>query len=90
MPDAVKEYVINKNVINLRRLQTQTFTYYKDDMAKCDVNNKLKISKVYDLLMSNMANKVKRVQYKKIENKEDSNLEKYEEKFDYLVATGID
>lgn len=45
--------------------------------------------KVYDLLISNMSNKVKRVMFKRIENKNDSNLEKYEEEFDYLVASGI-
>ena len=36
-----------------------------------------------------MSNKVKRVMFKRIENKNDSNLEKYEEEFDYLVASGI-
>ncbi len=36
-----------------------------------------------------MANKVKRIQYKKIENKDDTNLETYEDEFDYLIASGI-
>lgn len=89
LPDAVIEYVINKNVFKTREVHSQTFNYYKDDCSRYDLEHKLKISKVYDLLISNMSNKVKRVMFKRIENKNDSNLEKYEEEFDYLVASGI-
>ncbi|MGM9971956.1 MAG: ATP-binding protein [Anaeroplasmataceae bacterium] len=89
LPDAVIEYVLNRNVFKTREVHSQIFTYYKDDCSKYDLEHKLKISKVYDLLISNMANKVKRVMFKRIENKDDSNLEKYEEEFDYLVASGV-
>ena len=89
LPDAVTEYVINNNVMRTRTVQEQTFTYYRDDCAKYDLNHSLRISKVYDMLISNMSNKVKRVIFKKIENKDDSNLSKYEEEFDYLVAAGV-
>lgn len=53
------------------------------------MNNKLKISKIYDLLLSNMTNKVKRIVFKKIENKVNANLAMYEDEFDYLVASGV-
>lgn len=89
LPDAVTEYVLNRNVFKTREVHSQTFTYYKDDCSKYDLEHKLKISRVYDLLMSNMVNKVKRVIFKKIENKDDSNFDKYEEEFNYLVAAGI-
>ncbi len=89
LPDAVTEYVINRNVIKTRNVQSQIFTYYKDDCSKYDIEHKLKISKIYDMLISNMANKVKRIIFKKIENIDDSNLEKYEDEFDYLVASGV-
>lgn len=89
LPDSVIEYVNNNNVIKARTIQTQTMTYYKDDCAKYDQDHKLKIRKIYDILLSNMVNKVKRIQFKKIENKDDSNLEKYEDEFDYLVASGV-
>lgn len=36
-----------------------------------------------------MSNKVKRIQFKSIENKKSANLEKYEDEFDYLVAVGV-
>ena len=89
LPDAVTEYVINNNVIETRKVHTLTFSYYKDDCAKYDIEHKLKISKIYDMLISNMENKVKRVIFKKIENKDDSNLAKYEDEFDYLIAAGV-
>lgn len=89
LPDAVTEYVLNRNVYRAREVQAQTFAYYRDDCSKYDLEHKLKISKVYGLLMSNMENKVKRIVYNKIEGKTNSNLEKYEEEFDYLVASGV-
>ena len=89
LPDSVTEYVVNRNVFKTREVQSQTYTYYKDDASKYDMEHKLKISKVYDLLISNMGNKVKRIMFKRIENKDDSNLEKYEEEFDYLSASGV-
>lgn len=89
LPDAVNQYVINKNVMKTRNIQTQIFTYYKDDCAKYDVDRKLKISKVYDLMISYMSNKVKRIQFKNIENKESATLSKYEDEFDYLIASGV-
>ncbi len=89
LPDAVTEYVINRNVMRTRSIQSQIYTYYKDDCAKYDTDHKLKIGRIYDMLMSNMQNKVKRIQFKKIEGKENSNIEKYEDEFDYLVASGV-
>lgn len=89
LPDAVTEYVINRNVFNTREVQTQTFKYYRDDCSKYDLEHKLKISKIYDLLLSNMANKVKRIVFKKIEDKQNANLGKYEDELDYLVAAGV-
>ncbi len=89
LPDAVSEYVINRNVMKTRNIQTQTFNYYKDDCAKYDAEHKLRIAKIYDLLVSNMQNKVKRLQYKKIENVNDANLAKYEDEIEYLLASGV-
>ncbi len=89
LPDAVTEYVINRNVMRTRNVQTQTFNYYKEDCAKYDAEHKLRIARIYDLLVSNMQNKVKRLQYKKIENVSDANLAKYEDEVEYLLASGV-
>ncbi len=89
LPDPIKEFVLNRNVSKMRNIQSEIFTYYKDDCSKYDLEHKLKVSRVYELLSSNMANKVKRIKFKSIEEKNDSNLEKYEDEFDYLFDSGI-
>ncbi len=89
LPDAVKEYVLNRNVSKTRQVHFETYGFYKDDCSKYDDEHKLKIRRIYDLLSSNMANKVKRIMFKSIENIDDSNLEKYEDEFDYLFDSGI-
>ena len=89
LPDAVVEYVKNKNVSKARTVHSETFGYYKDDCSKYDEENNLNIRRIYDLMSSYMANKVKRIQFKAIENKEDSNLDAYESEFDYLFDSGI-
>lgn len=89
LPDAVNEYIINQNVSKMRQVQNEIHTYYKDDCSKYDEEHNLKIRRIFDLLPSNMANKVKRIQFKSIEGKDDSNLDKYEDEFDYLFDSGI-
>ena len=89
LPDAVTEYVINKNVAKTRAVQNEIYGYYKDDCSKYDLEHKLKIRKIYEMIISNMENNVKRVQYKKIEDKENANLSKYQDEFEYLIAAGV-
>ena len=89
LPDAVEQYVNNRNVSEMRRVHDEIYGYYNDDCSKYDEEHTLKIKRIYSLLSSNMANKVKRIQFKKIEGKDDSNLEKYEDEFDYLFDSGI-
>ena len=89
LPDAVIQYVNNRNVSEMRRVHSEIYGFYTDDCSKYDEEHKLKIKRIYNLLSSNMANKVKRIQFKKIEDKDDSNLEKYEDEFDYLFDSGI-
>ncbi len=89
LPDAVTQYVVNRNVSEMRRIQSEIFGYYKDDCSKYDEQHKLKIRKIYDYVASNMTNKVKRIQFKTIEGIDDSNLSKYEDEFDYLFDSGI-
>src|SRR5574344_539288 len=74
LPDAVIEYVINRNVKAMRKIQNETIQYYRDDCSQYDLEHKLKIFKVYDMLQSNMGNKVKRIQFKKIDNALNANL----------------
>lgn len=89
LPDAVKEYVLNKDVKATRRVQTYVYSHYQDDAARYQENTKLKIAKIYEDMVSNMSNKVKRVNFKAIENKVNSSFEKYQDEFEYLVSAGV-
>ena len=44
---------------------------------------------IYDSLPSYMENKVKRIQFKKIENIRNANLIDYEDEFEYLINSGV-
>ena len=88
LPDAVKEFVVNKNIAEMRKVHSTTYTYYKDDASKYDAEHSLKIARIYDLMISFMENKVRRIQANKI-NGDRCTLEKYEDEFDYLVSSGI-
>ena len=88
LPDSVKEMVLSKNILKVRENQNLTFSYYKDDASQYDDEHSLKIKRIYDMMPSYMLNKVKRIQFKQIENKEDSNLYKYKDEFDYLINSG--
>lgn len=89
LPDAIVEYVEKRNVSSMRNIQNDIFNYYKDDCSKYDKEHKLKIRRIYDLLPAYMTNKVKRIKFKSLEGKDDSNLENYEDEFDYLFDSGI-
>ena len=89
LPDAVKAYVETKNVYNIRTVQNNTYKYYCEDASKYDKENSLKTRRIYEYLSSNIENKVKRIQFSKIENDTNSKFKKYENEFDYLICSGI-
>ena len=89
LPDSIKAFADKENVYEVRNNQTITYDYYKDDAAQYDEEHNLKIRRIYDSLPSYMENKVKRIQYKKIELKEDTKYVNYQDEFDYLIHSGI-
>ncbi len=89
MPDAVKTFVETKNVTKIREIQKDIINFYSEDASKYDKQNKLVIKRIYDMIPSNIENKVKRVQFKKIENKDDVRYTKYVNEFEYLIFSGI-
>lgn len=88
LPDSVNAF-FEGNVQKLRKIQNDTYNYYKDDASKYDFEHNLKIRTIYDYLPSYMENKVKRVLFNKVENKINSNLKTYKDEFDYLISSGI-
>lgn len=89
MPDAVKSFVETKNVSKIREIQKDIINFYSEDASKYDKNHKLVIKRIYNMIPSNIENKVKRIQYKKIENIDDVRYTKYVDEFEYLISSGI-
>lgn len=89
LPDAVNSYLEEKNIQSVREIQKEIHDYYAADASKYDVENKLKIRRVYDLIPSNMENKKKRVIAQKIENKKGKTFNDYCDEFEYLISAGI-
>ncbi len=89
MPEAVKSFIETKNIFKIREVQNNIIDYYALDASKYDKENKLKIKRIYEMIPSNIENKVKRIQYKKIENIDDVRYSRYIEEFDYLISSGV-
>lgn len=88
LPECVKIYVEEKNVTKIKGIQELTYKFYLNDASKYDVNNKLKIKKIYSMILSYMQNKVKRFQISKINSKKEK-FSKYIDEFDYLINSGV-
>lgn len=89
MPDAVKTFVETKNVFKIREVQKDILSFYAEGASKYDKENKLVIKRIYEMIPSNIENKVKRIQYKNIENIADVRYTKYADEFEYLISSGI-
>ena len=89
LPEAVNTYIKTKNIALVRELQEEIHDYYAADASKYDLERKLKIRRVYDLIPSNMENKKKRVIAQSIENKNGKSFTDYKDEFEYLISSGI-
>lgn len=91
MPDCVNIFLSEKNIVNIRKVQTDIFDMYGDDAAKYEKENgkRLKIERIYSLIPSNMENKKKRVVAKNIEDKKSARISGYQDEFDYLISSGV-
>jgi len=88
LPDSVLCMVRDNNVYKVRSNQEMTYSFYKDDAVQYDILHSLKIKRIYELMPSYMENKVKRIQFKKVEGVEDTSLFTYQDEFDYLINSG--
>lgn len=89
LPDAVNTYLKDKNIVNIRNIQNDIISLYKQDASKYDQKRKLKIQRIYEMIPSNLENKKKRIIIQKIENKRGKTYEDYLDEFDYLINAGI-
>ena len=89
LPDSVNSYIKDKNIVNVRTIQSEIHEYYGADASKYDNERKLKIRRIYDQIPSNLENKKKRVVIQNIEGIKGKRYSDYEDEFDYLVSAGI-
>ncbi|MBR4114482.1 MAG: ATP-binding protein [Bacteroidales bacterium] len=89
LPDAVNSFLADRNIVKVRRIQAEIHKYYKADAARYDLENRLKIQKVFELIPSNLENKKKRIVVKDIEGKVGKQFSDYESEFEYLTHAGV-
>lgn len=89
LPECVKIFVNEKDISKIKEIQSLTYKYYCDDATKYDNDNKLKIKKIYEMIVSNMENDVKRIQISKINNNVRDTYKNYLNEFEYLINSGI-
>lgn len=89
MPQAVNSYLESKNMVEVRKVQSEIHDLYLIDSSQYDAKNRLLIRKIYELIPSNLENKKKRVVYNRIENKDWKTFSDYANEFEYLVNSGI-
>lgn len=89
MPSCVDSFIKFQNVAKIKDIQDEIIEYYSNDASKYDRESNLVIKRIYDLIPSNIENKVKRIQISSIENKKDARFERYQNEFDYLLTSGI-
>jgi len=89
LPEAVNQFLADRNVIRVRAIQHNIHELYKVDASQYDEEKKLKIRRIYDLVPSALENRKKRIVYQHIENKKGKHYADYADEFDYLTNSGI-
>ncbi len=89
MPQAVQEFVNSRNLVSVRAIQNDIHRLYEADATKYDLEHRLHITRIYDMIPSAMESHKKRIIYKDIENKPKGRHNDYVEEFDFLSASGV-
>lgn len=89
MPEAINNYLKDRNMIRVRQTHKDIHNLYRIDSSQYDNEHKLVIRKIYDLIPSNLENKKKRIVYKNIENKTGKTFSDYADEFEYLTNSGV-
>ena len=91
LPDAVNTYLETHNIIRVREVQAAISDLYKEDATKYEKQSskKLLVRRIYDMIVSQMENKKKRIVAKDIRDKKGDRFEWFAEEFEYLISSGI-
>ena len=90
LPEAINKFLENRNMAHVRKVQQEIHALYRIDASQYDLEKKLVIRKIYDMLPSNMENKKKRIIVKRIEESgSHKQFSDYADEFEYLTNSGI-
>ncbi|MCQ2351536.1 MAG: AAA family ATPase [Paludibacteraceae bacterium] len=91
LPDAVNTYIETHNIVRVREVQEAIRNLYKEDAIKYEKESekKLLVRRIYDMIVSQMENKKKRIVAKDIRDKKGDRFEWYADEFEYLISSGI-
>ncbi len=89
MPQAVQEYVNSRNLVAVRAIQRDIHKLYEADATKYDLEHRLHIKRIYEMIPSAMESHKKRIVYREIEDKPKGRHSDYVEEFDFLSASGV-
>lgn len=89
MPQAVQEFVDSRNLVSVRSIQDDIHRLYEADATKYDLEHRLHIKRIYEMIPSAMESHKKRIVYREIENKPKGRHSDYVEEFDFLSASGV-
>lgn len=89
MPQAVQEFVDSRNLVAVRAIQNDIHKLYEAEATKYDLDHRLHIKRIYDMIPSAMESHKKRVVYRDIEKKPKGRHSDYVEEFDFLSASGV-
>ena len=89
LPEAINKYLEDRNMVRVRQTQRDIRNLYSIDASQYDVEHRLKIRKIYDLIPSSLENKKKRIVYKNIEDKKGKTFADYADEFEYLTNSGV-
>lgn len=87
MPAVVQTYINSNNIKNVIDEQKSILTMYREDISKYDVDNKLYIKEIFDLIPSELNAQNKRFILKKLN--ENIKFNRYENSFIWLKEAGV-
>lgn len=90
LPEAVNKFLESRNMAHVRNVQRNIHALYRIDASQYDMERKLVIRRMYDMIPSYMENKKKRMVVKHIEETAShKQFSDYAEEFEYLANSGI-
>ncbi|MBR3303249.1 MAG: ATP-binding protein [Bacteroidales bacterium] len=90
LPEAINKFLENRNITSVRRIHKEIHSLYRIDASQYDIDKRLTIRKIYDLIPSQMENRKKRIIFKNIEKSNGhKEFKDYADEFEYLTDSGI-